>query len=98
MMMAFDAEASRTSVSVAEHFHRALHVALQDDVQFLRAGSLYLLGQSFERYARTLGQRSFPSFLLAVLGDAAGLVAIGDHDKLIARLRQTFHAEDFDRS
>ena len=121
MMMAFDAEASSTSVSVmaptpdrsslkrtlsfeslrqqiAEHFHRALHVALEDDVQFLGAGGLDLLRQAFERNARTLGQRGFAGFLLAVFGDAAGLVAIGDDDELIASLRQPFHAENFDRS
>ena len=37
------------------------------------------------------------AFCFAVFGDAAGLVAIGNDDKLIARLRQAFHAENFDR-
>ena len=82
---------------IAQHFDRALHVAFQDDVQFLDAGGLHLLGQAFERHARTLGQRGFARFLLAVLGDAARLVAIGDHHELIARLRQAFHTQNFDR-
>ena len=58
---------------------------------------LDLLRQAFERYAGTLGQRGFAGLLLAVFGDAARLVAIGDHHELIARLRQAFHAENFDR-
>ena len=82
---------------IAEHFDRSLHVALQNDVQFLHAGSLELLGQAFERNARTLGQRGFAGFLLAVVGNAARLVAVGDHEELIAGLRQAFHAENFDR-
>ena len=82
---------------IAEHFHRALHIALQDDVQFLGAGGLDLLGQSFQRYARTLGQRGFAGFLLAVFGDAARLVAIRDNNELISSLRQTFHAQNFNR-
>src|SRR5580658_42564 len=81
---------------IAEHFHRAAHIALEDDVEFLRAGGLDLLSQTFERYARTLGQRGFTSLLLAVFRDAARPVAIGDDNELIACLRQTFHAENFD--
>ena len=82
---------------VAEHFHRALHVALENDVQFLGAGGLDLLRQAFERDAGTLGQRGFARLLLAVFGNAARLVAIGHDHELIARLRQTFHAQNFDR-
>ena len=83
---------------VGDHFHRALHVALEDDVQFLRAGSLDLLRQTFQRNAGTLGQRGFAGFLFAIFGDAAGLFAIGDDNKLIARLRQAFQSNDLDRS
>ena len=83
---------------VGQHFHRAADVRLQDDVQFLRAGGLQLLGQTFQRHAGTLGQRGFAGFLFAVFGNAARLVAIRDDYKLIAGLRQSFHTQNFDRS
>src|SRR5580700_4438512 len=53
--------------------------------------------RTFERNAGTLGQCGLTSFLLAVLRNSARLVSIRNHNKLIARLRQTFHAEDLDR-
>jgi 16S rRNA C1402 N4-methylase RsmH len=56
---------------------------------------MMLLGETFQRHAGTLGQRGFARLLLAVLGNAARLVAVGDDHKLIARLGQAFHAQDF---
>jgi len=56
-----------------------------------------LFGQAFERNAGTLGQRGFAEFLFAVFGDVARFFAVGDHDELIARLRQAFEADDFNR-
>ena len=73
---------------IAEHFHRTLHIALEDDVEFLRAGGLDLLRQAFERYPRTLGQRRFSRLMLAVLRNTARLIAISNHHKLIASLRE----------
>ena len=55
-----------------------------------------MLSETLQRYAGTLGQRGFARLLLAVLGNTSGLVAIGDDYKLIACLRQTFHAENLD--
>src|ERR1051326_4050291 len=81
---------------IAEHFDRALHIAFENDVEFFGARGLDLFGQTFERYARTLGQRGFTGLLFAVFGNAAGFVAIGDHDELISGLRPAFHAQDFD--
>ena len=82
---------------VAQHFHRSLHIALQDDVQFLGAGSLDLLCQPFERNAGTLRQHRLARFLFAIFRNAARFVAIRNHHKLIASLRQTFHAQNFHR-
>ena len=58
---------------VGQHFDRAADVGLQNDVQFLHAGGLQLLRQTFERHAGTLGQRGFARFLFAVFGNAAAL-------------------------
>ena len=38
----------------------------------------------------------FAGFLLAVFGNVASLIAIGNDDELIAGLRQAFESEDFD--
>ena len=120
MMMAFDAEASSTSLSVmaptpewmtlmrtfsvdifcsesASTCDRTLHVALEDERQFLDAGLLDLLGQAFERDARALRQLRLALLHLAVLRDALGLVAIGNDQEGIARIGNAFEAEDFDR-
>ncbi len=82
---------------VAQDLHRALHIALQNDVQFLLAGELQLFRQAFERHARALGQLRFARLLLAVFRNAARLLAIGDGDKLIAGLRQSFETQNFHR-
>src|SRR5579872_56388 len=82
---------------IAEDFDRTAHVGLQNDVEFLSAGGLELLRQTFERYTRTLGQCGFTGLLFTVFGNAARLVAIGDHYELISGLRQAFHSENFDR-
>ena len=83
---------------VAQHFDRSTHVGLEDDVQFLGAGRLQLFRQAFQRHAGTLRQSRLAGFLFAIFGNAAGLVAIGDYDELIARLRQPFHTQNLDWS
>ncbi len=83
---------------IAQHFDRALHIALEDDEQFLLARSLELLRQTFERNTRALRQLRFTRFALAIFGDATRLLAIGDGDQLIAGLRQSFQTENLDRS
>src|SRR5581483_2242139 len=83
---------------VGQNLDRSADVALQDNVEFLHAGSLHLLGKAFQRHTGTLGQGGFASFLFAVIGDSTSFVAIGNDDELIAGLRQPFHAKDFDRS
>ncbi len=52
----------------------------------------------FEGDAGTLGESGFAGFLLAVFGDVAGFLAVGDDDELIAGLGEAFEAEDFDGS
>ncbi len=79
---------------VGQHFDRSGHVALEDEWQFLNAGLLDLLGQSFERDARRLGQLRLALLHLAVLRDALGLVAIGNDEEGIARIRHAFEAQD----
>ena len=120
MMMAFDAVASSTSLSVMEptpewmhldahllrrhadqrvgqHFHRSGHVALDDQRQVLHAGLANLLRQSFQRDARALGQLRLALLHLAVLRNALGLVAIGDHQERVAGVGHGFEAQHFDR-
>ena len=82
---------------VAQHFHRALHIALEDDEQLLLASGLQLLGQTFQRNTRALRQLRFARSHFAVLGDAARLFAIRHGNQLIASLRQSFQAENLDR-
>src|SRR6185312_3147594 len=67
------------SQQVSQHFNRTLHVALQDNVQLFHARRLQLLGQPFKRYAGTLGQGGFACLLLAIVGDAAGFIAVSKH-------------------
>ena len=80
---------------IAEHFDGAANVALEDDVQFLLPAVFNLLGQAFQRDARALGQRGFTRLGLAILGDTAGLLAIGHDHQLIAGLRQILPVREF---
>ena len=80
-----------------DNLDRALHVALDDDVEVLDAGLLDLLGEAFERDAGGLGELRFALLHLAVLRDALGLVAVGHDQEGIARVGHAFEAEDFDR-
>ena len=82
---------------VGEDFDRALHVALEDEVEVLHAGLLDLLGEAFERDAGALGELGLALLHLAVLGDALGLVAVGHDEEGVARIGHAFEAEDFDR-
>ena len=72
-----------------------MDVALQNNVQLFCAGALDLFGQTFERNSGTLSQRGFAGFLLAVVGDAAGLVAIGDNYELIADFAAILPCREF---
>ena len=69
---------------IGQHFDRAGHVALDDQRQILDAGGANLLGQSFQRDAGTLGKLGVAFLHLAVLGNALGLVAIGDDQESVA--------------
>ena len=83
---------------VGQHFDRALHVALEDQVEVLHAGLLDLFGESFERDAGALGELRLALLHLAVLRDALGLVAVGHDEEGVAGVRHAFETEDFDRS
>ena len=119
MMMALEAVARRTSLSVMEptprvddldahllgghedqrvgqHFDRAGDVALDDEGQILDAGGANLLGQAFKGDAGALGELGVALLHLAVLGDALGLVAIGDDQEGVAGVGHGFEAENFD--
>ncbi len=91
-----DLFAGESPQQVGDHFHRAAHVALQDDGQLFDAGSLDLLRQAFEREALRFGERGLARFASTVFGNLARLFALGDGE-LVARLRQAFQAEDFHR-
>ena len=82
---------------VGQHFHRSRDVALDDEWQVLDAGLADLLGQPFERDAGALGKLRLALLHLAVLGDALGLVAIGDDQERVAGVRHGFKAEHFNR-
>ena len=82
---------------VGEDFDRALHVALEDEVEVLHAGLLDLFGEAFERDAGALGELGFALLHLAVLGDALGLVAVGHDEEGVACVGHAFEAEDLDR-
>ena len=59
---------------------------------------LICCGQAFQRDARALGEHRFAGLGLAVIGDFAGLFALGDHHELVAGLRQTFESQNLHRS
>ena len=82
---------------IGQHFDRAGDVALDDEGQVLDAGGANLLGQAFERDAGALGELRVALLHLAVLGDALGLVAIGNDEEGVAGVGHGFEAEDFDR-
>ena len=82
---------------VGEDFDRALHVALEDEVEVLDAGLLDLFGEAFERDAGGLGELRFALLHLAVLRDALGLVAVRHDEEGVAGVGHGFEAEDFDR-
>ena len=83
----------------AEHFHRALHVGLDDDRQFLGFAGLELLVQLIERDARAgaARQRSFAQLVLPVIDDVARLGFVG-HLEMVARFGHALQAKHFDRS
>ena len=60
---------------IVEHFHRALHVALEDDVQFLHAAILSCSARPSSETRDVFASCGFAAFCFAVLGDVARLVA-----------------------
>ena len=81
----------------ANDFDRALHVALDDDVEVLDARHLDLLGQAFKRDAAGFRQLCLAFLELAVLRNALGLVAVSHHDERVAGIRHAFQTQDFYR-
>ena len=81
---------------IGQHFDRAGDVALDDEGQVFDAGGANLLGKAFQRDAGALGQLGVALLHLAVLGDALGLVAVGDDQEGVAGVGHGFQAEDFD--
>src|SRR5207342_2755069 len=82
-----------------DRLDRALHVALDDDVQVLNLTGLQMLEQAFERDARGRpgGELLAPQALRALLREVAGLsVCLDDTGELPGR-RRLVEAEDLDR-
>src|SRR5713226_19714 len=81
----------------AEHFHGALHVALDHNSQFLDVSGLQLLVELVERDARAADarHRRIALFALAVFDDVPRLAFVG-HLKEVARIRHTLQTEHFD--
>src|SRR6266481_9018745 len=83
---------------VGERFDRALHVALQDDFEFLDLAGGEPRAQIFERDAAGLGEFAFALLPTPILGDLAGLGFLGDGGEHGAGFRHGRKSEDFDRS
>ena len=81
-----------------DRLDRALHVALDDDVQVLHASGLHLLEQLVERdtAAALLGHRLAPQALTALLRELAGAPLVLDDAAELAGGRRTVEAEDLD--
>ena len=121
MMIAFDAEASSTSVSVIAPTPERNSLSRTFSFESLVSKSVITstepctspLRMTFSSFVpaalicsaspssdtrELLASAASRDFLLAIFGNAARLVAIGHHHKLIASLRQRFHADNFHRS
>ena len=119
-MMALEAVASRTSLSVIEPtpewmtLMRTFSVDMRTSEsaststepvtsplmikgKILDAGLPDLLGQAFQRDAGALGELRFALLHLAVLRDALGLVAVGNHQERVAGVGHGFQTEHFHR-
>ena len=66
-------------------------------MEVLDARLLDLLGETFERDTRTLGELCFALLELAILRDALGLVAVRHDQEGVAGIRDAFETENLDR-
>ena len=82
-----------------DRLDRALHVALEDDVEVGDAARLELLEQLLERdaAARLLGERLAAQPLAALLRELAGAAVVLDDAAELAGRRRLVEAEDLDR-
>ena len=82
-----------------DRLDRALHVALEDDVEVGDAAGLHLLEELLERdaAARLLRERLAPQPLAALLGELARAAVVLDDAAELARRRRLVEAEDLDR-
>src|SRR6202167_5429479 len=83
---------------VLQGFHRAGHVALDDQQQFFALAGLERLVQVLERDpAASLGELGDPLAGLPALGDLPGHPVIGDNEEVVTRTRNRGQAEHHDR-
>ena len=84
---------------VLQGLHRAGHVALDDQQQFLALAGLQHRLQVLERDpAAALRELGGPLAGLAALGDLPGHPVVGDDEEVVARLRHRGEAEDLHRA
>ena len=83
---------------VGEHLYGALHVALENERQVFDTGLLDLFRKPLEGDTRALRKLRLALLHLAVLRNALGLVAVRDHEEVIAGIRHAFETQDLDRS
>ena len=82
-----------------ERLDRALHVALEDDVEVLDGARLHLLEERLERHAgrlRALRELLAAEALGALLGEVLRLALVLDDARQLARGRRAVEAEDLD--
>ena len=82
---------------LAQGFHRAVHVGLQNQRQFLDRAGFQLLVQVVEGHTGAGSQGHFPHLLLAEGSHLLGLDLVGHHLELIPGFRQRVQAQNFDR-
>ena len=88
---------SQLGQRLGQYFGRALHVALQDQIQLLNHAGSHLLVELVQSQARGAGQGSLARLLLAVEGCLLGLEQIRDHLELVARLGHAAEPQHFHR-
>src|ERR1019366_6944073 len=83
---------------VGERLVRALHVALENDFEFLDLARRQTLAQIFERDAAGLGEFAFALLGAAILGDLARLRFLDHRSEHSAGLGNAGETENLDRS
>ncbi len=83
--------------SVLEHIHRALHVRLQNDAQFLDRALLNRVVQILQRHLAPLGDLALAIRHLAIVRDVPGFIRIIQRVELVARARHRIQADDLHR-